>query len=100
DLRPRWQLHRGVSRRLLLGILQSEGAVDLFIHDSLHTRANMLWEFETVWPTLAPGGVIVADDAGDNSAFAEFTARGRPAFSLLIREEGKQSLLGVLRKPL
>lgn len=100
ELRSRWRLHRGASRRLLPGILAAAGQVDLFVHDSLHTRANMLWEFETVWPALTPGGLLIADDAGDNSAFSEFAARVQPAFSLVIREEGKDSQLGVLRKPL
>jgi predicted O-methyltransferase YrrM len=100
ELRSRWQLNRGASRRLLPGILASLRHVDLFVHDSLHTRANMLWEFETVWPALTPGALLVADDAGDNSAFAEFVARVQPAFSVVIREKHKQSLLGILRKPL
>jgi predicted O-methyltransferase YrrM len=100
DLRPRWQLDRGASRRLLPRILDSLRRVDLFVHDSLHTHANMLWEFETVWPLLTPGGLLVVDDAGDNAAFAEFSTRVGKALSLVIREEAKDSLLGILRKPL
>lgn len=98
DLRSRWHLHRGVSRRLLPQILPSLGEVDLFIHDSLHTYWNMKWEFETVWPFLSPGGFLIADDVRDNTAFAEFERRVEPEFSFVIREEGKDSLFGVLRK--
>jgi hypothetical protein len=97
-LRSRWHLHRGVSRRLLPRILPPLGRVDVFIHDSLHTYRNMLWEFETVWPFLAPGGMLISDDIGGNSAFAEFSEKVGPEFSFVIREEDKNSLFGVLRK--
>ena len=99
ELRSRWHLHRGVSRRRLTGILHEVGSVDLFIHDSLHTYANMRWEFETVWPFLRRGGLLIADDIEDNAAFGEFAEEVTPAAALVIQEQGKHSLLGVLRKP-
>ena len=99
SLRDRWQLNRGVSRRLLPRVLAQLGRVDVFIHDSLHTYSNMLWEFETIWPVLAPGGMLIADDAGDNGAFADFASKVSPACALVIQEEGKSSLCGVLQKP-
>lgn len=98
-LRSRWSLNRGVSRRQLPRVLAEVGRVDIFIHDSLHTYANMLWEFETVWPLLAPGGMLISDDAGDNAAFAEFAARVDASCTLVVQEQGKDSLCGVIQKP-
>jgi predicted O-methyltransferase YrrM len=97
-LRDRWNLRRGVSRRLLPGILERAKSIDLFIHDSLHTHSNMLWEFETAWPHLRPGGWLIADDIEGNAAFGEFADRVDCSMSLVIQEEGKRAMLGVLRK--
>ena len=36
--------------------------VDLFFHDDLHVPGHMLWEYRTVWPHLAHGGVLASDD--------------------------------------
>jgi predicted O-methyltransferase YrrM len=98
-LRDRWQLSRGVSRRLLPGILDAAEMIDLFVHDSLHTYSNMLWEFETAWQSLRPGGWLVSDDIEGNAAFGEFARRVGCSAALVIQEEGKQAMLGVLRKP-
>lgn len=62
DLRHRWDLRLGDAREFLPGVLEELGPVDLFFHDSLHTRDHMLFEFETVWPYLVRGGVLVSDD--------------------------------------
>src|SRR2546426_394777 len=45
ELRGRWHLHRGPSRRILPALLPSLRKVDVFIHDSLHTHRNVAWEF-------------------------------------------------------
>jgi predicted O-methyltransferase YrrM len=62
ELRARWELRLGDARTLLPEALAEVGEVDIFFHDSLHSREHMLFEFETAWPRLATGGVIVADD--------------------------------------
>lgn len=75
-MRRRWCLHRGSSRKVLPGLLERLGRVDLFVHDSLHTRSNMLREFGFVWPHLTEGGVLVADDVERNGAFGELRRWG------------------------
>ena len=70
-LRSRWRLHRSPSKRVLRGLLDEVGVIDLFVHDSLHTYRNMKWEFETIWPYLREGGMVIADDVQDNAAFLE-----------------------------
>jgi hypothetical protein len=98
ELRGRWDLRRGISKRLLPGLLPKLGKIDVFIHDSLHTYRNMRFELETVWPFLRPGGVLIADDVGDNMAFDELTRKMTPASCLVVREENKNSVFGVLVK--
>jgi methyltransferase family protein len=98
ELRKRWTLRRGTSRKLLGPVLKDLGPVDLFVHDSLHTYKNMRMEFEMVWPHMTGGGVLIADDIEGNSAFQEFAKRSDIAFHAAIREVGKNSLAGILIK--
>lgn len=96
DLRCRWKLNRGSSRKLLAGILRNIGAVDMFVHDSLHTYRNMRYEFELVAPHLTADAIVVADDIEGNSAFEEWSRNARPVYSSVLREHAKRkSLLGV-----
>jgi predicted O-methyltransferase YrrM len=92
-LKGRWKLHRGSSRRVLPELLEGLGAVDLFVHDSLHTYRNMRREFETVWPHLRTGGVILADDVERNRAFGELRRRD-PALWHVVRDRERRPLHG------
>jgi hypothetical protein len=75
DLCGRWSLRRGTSPKLLGPLLKELGAIDLFVHDSLHTYGNMKVEFNLAWPVLRPGGVLIADDIEGNAAFHELSLR-------------------------
>ncbi len=97
DLRARWSLLRGASRRHLPGLLRDLGSIDLFIHDSLHTRRTMQFELTRAWEALAPGGVLVADDADLNDAFASF-ADGAVWRRLVVQEERKDAKFGIAFK--
>ena len=90
-----WRLHRGRSVDLLPKLVRELGTIDFFVHDSLHTNRNMQQEFEIVTPFLAPRSVVVADDVEGNAAFSEWRARSRPAYSAVLQQHSKQSLLGV-----
>lgn len=98
ELRGRWDLRRGISKRLLPELLPKLGKIDVFIHDSLHTYRNMRFELQTVWPFLRPGGLLIADDVGENTAFDEFARKISPASCVVVREEKKNSVFGVLVK--
>jgi predicted O-methyltransferase YrrM len=74
SLRGRWHLHLGDAKELLPKLLQSLGTIDIFIHDSLHSYDHMLFEFQTAWPHLRGGGVILSDDIDANCAFYDFAA--------------------------
>lgn len=60
-------------------LLKNEDSpVDLFLHDSLHTFEHETAEFEAVAPRLAPGAVVLSDNAHDSDAlsrWAETTGR-------------------------
>ena len=92
DLRARWRLVLGRSQEELPPLLERLGEIDLFLHDSEHSYECMRFEFETAWPALRDGGVLVADDWNWNDAFEELArAVGREPVTL-----GKK--LALLRK--
>jgi predicted O-methyltransferase YrrM len=92
-LHSRWRLVIGDARDVLGGILRDLGAVDMFIHDSLHTYTHMMFEFELAYPRLRAGGILIADDASWNSAFREFCGREGSVTPSIVRG------VGITRKP-
>ncbi len=80
--RDRWTLIAGSSRRHLPPLLDRLGAVDLFIHDSLHSERNVRLELDHVWPHLRVGGAVVVDDIDSNWGFRSFLEAhpGHPSF--------------------
>ncbi len=80
-LRVRHHQHLGDARVLLPQVFAQVPQVDVFTHDSDHSYTHMLWEFHTAWPHVRPGGVLMSDDVGKNTAFAEFASAQRlPAY--------------------
>lgn len=62
EFRRRWEPIVGDSRRELPALLGRCGKIDLFHHDSLHTREHMTWEYETALARLSGQGVLSSDD--------------------------------------
>ena len=98
DVRGRWTLIRGSSRRLLSDVLREIGSVDLFLHDSMHTTRNVRFELAAVWPHLAPGGVAIVDDVERNRGYGRFTRAHDDAGPLLGLADDGQALIGCLFK--
>ncbi|MCI4371608.1 MAG: class I SAM-dependent methyltransferase [Thermoplasmata archaeon] len=71
-LRRRWHLHLGNSLDVLPALLGTVGPLSMFIHDSLHTYEHMMAEYRLAYPALKQGGLLVSDDIGYHSAWAEF----------------------------
>jgi len=71
-LRATWQVHLGDARDILPRLLNRLGKIGVFIHDSLHTYDHMMWEFETAYPHLLSGGLLISDDASWNNSFYDF----------------------------
>ncbi|MFC3504761.1 class I SAM-dependent methyltransferase [Micromonospora krabiensis] len=49
--------------------------VDLFLHDSDHSREHERREFEAVEPKLAPGGILLTDNVTTTNVLAEHAER-------------------------
>ena len=71
-LRDRWDLTIGRTSEKLPQLLKNIAPVDVFFHDSAHTYENMVWEFQTIWPNLSKGGVMMAHNIDKHTAFADF----------------------------
>jgi predicted O-methyltransferase YrrM len=93
ELTGRWSLHRGTSVRVLPRLLGETPTVDLFVHDSLHTHKNMSREFDTIWPHLRPGALLLADDIERNRAFGELRQKA-PALWRVIKDREVHPLHG------
>lgn len=71
-LRNRWQLLLGKSSENLPPLLKKTGPIDVFFHDSEHSYETMSLEFQTVWPNLRVGGILLAHNIDINDAFSDF----------------------------
>ena len=94
ELKDRWTLHRGTSRRIMPKLLHALDRVDFFLHDSLHTYGNILRECDLAFRHLSRRGVFVVDDVEGNSAFRDWVDRSRPDCAVVIREVDKPALFG------
>ena len=50
-----------------------ECRIDLFLHDSLHTYEHEMRENRAAGDRLAPGGVLLSDDAHATAALSDFS---------------------------
>jgi hypothetical protein len=95
ELKDRWVLHRGASKRILPRLLPQLKEVDIFIHDSLHTYWNIKLELQLVTPYLSHFAVVIADDIQNNTAFQEWVSKSKPIMWLTFKQEKKDSVAGV-----
>lgn len=107
DFRHRWELTVGRSQEELPGVLDGLDGVDFFLHDSEHSTACMLFEFELAWASLNPGGMIFTSHVDWNDAFETF-AEERPCdhglvsfhyFGYREHEDPIPCSTGYIRKP-
>lgn len=89
----RWSLQIGDSKQLLTELLGRLRVVDIFYHDSEHTREHMMMEFHSAWKSLTSNGWILADNINWNSAFDEFRKDNQGVSSTILFP-----YLGILRK--
>jgi predicted O-methyltransferase YrrM len=64
------------------------GNIGVFIHDSLHTYEHMRWEFETAYPYLRTGGLLLSDDALWNGSFQDFVREAGVSEAQILRGVG------------
>ncbi len=77
ELRKRWSFNFGSSNDRLQEVFNDINNVQIFIHDSLHTYKNMMFEFNCAEKNLGKDGIIISDDVLDNDAFFDFTNQKR-----------------------
>jgi hypothetical protein len=95
DRRDRWTYLEGSSRQRLGPLAAELGHIGMFVHDSLHTAKNTLFEMEQAASVMVPGGVMLIDDIKSHDGFAAF-ARRHPDYETLICEsEDKIGVFGI-----
>lgn len=88
ELKKRWRLIIGDSNKMLPGLLDELGAIDMFLHDSEHSYETMSLEFTQSWPHLNRGGILISDDAMWNSAMLELAASKMQKIGFLYHNGG------------
>jgi hypothetical protein len=81
--RSRWSYLEGSSKQRLPPLAVEVGHVELFIHDSLHTAENTLFEMEQAASVMSAGGVMLIDDIDSHAGFASF-AEQHPGYQTII----------------
>ncbi|UCD80000.1 MAG: class I SAM-dependent methyltransferase [Desulfobacterales bacterium] len=73
-LKERQTIICGNTGNTLKPLLNKLHTIDWFIHDSDHSYENMKFEFETAFPSVRPGGLLISDDIDHNRSFDELAA--------------------------
>jgi Methyltransferase domain len=81
--RPRWTYVEGSSKQRLPSLVAKVGHVEMFIHDSLHTAENTLFEMEQAGSAMPAGGIMLVDDIDSHEGFTAF-ARRHPGYETII----------------
>jgi Methyltransferase domain len=95
DCRPRWTYLEGASKDRLPPLVPEVGHVDMFIHDSLHTAKNTLFEMEQAASAMPQGGVMLVDDIKSHLGFATFAKRHPDYRTLVCETEDKIGMFGI-----
>jgi hypothetical protein len=95
ECRPRWTYLEGASRDRLPPLVPEVGRVDMFIHDSLHTMKNTLFEMEQAASAMRPGGVMLVDDIKSHLGFATFARRHAEYRTIVCETEDKIGMFGI-----
>jgi len=98
SVKSRWQLCLGSSDEQLTKVFQQYSEIDLFLHDSLHTYQNMMFEFKKSWPQIKDGGYLLSDDILGNNAFYDFCKVINKNPFLLYQKIEPISLMGIILK--
>jgi hypothetical protein len=95
ECRPRWSYLEGTSKRRLPALVAEVGHLEMFIHDSLHTAENTLFELGQAASTMSAGGVMLVDDIDSHEAFATF-ARRHPEYQVIVcPSEDRNGMFGI-----
>jgi len=76
-LRAHWRLLRSADREGIPKAVRALGTIDVCHYDSDKSYGGKRWAFPRLWRALKPGGILIADDAGDDVAFRDFCEETR-----------------------
>ncbi len=98
ELRWRWTIHLGSSRKYLRRVLDEIAAPDLFLSDSANVFVLERYELDTAWPHLTPGGFALFNNIPRQ--FQDYVA-SVPGAELMTVEQAEKApmVTGLLRKP-
>ena len=97
ELKKHWKFVKGSSTKKLNNLLESVGKIDIFLHDSMHTYKNMLFEFQNAWPYIKRDGFLLSDDVLENNSFLEFY-ESKKLEPILLSTLSKKHVFGILKK--
>jgi len=72
NLKENWHLILGNTYDQLPKLLKVLKTIDIFLHDSEHTDKTMMFEYDTTWPFIKKGGLLLSDDVSYTKAFSTF----------------------------
>jgi hypothetical protein len=85
ECRHRWTYVEGSSREQMPPLVRQLGRVQVFVHDSLHTAKNVVFEMDQAASAMPVGGVMLIDDVSSHDGLGAF-ARRHPGYQTLICE--------------
>jgi predicted O-methyltransferase YrrM len=74
-LKNRWELILGDAKNELPKLFKKLDSIDMFLHDSLHSYENMVFEFDLALQKLKNEGFIFSDNIDWNNAFDDFVSQ-------------------------
>jgi hypothetical protein len=72
--------------------------VEMFIHDSLHTEENTLFEMEQAASAMPVGGIMLVDDIDSHMGFATFAERHAGYRTLVCPSADRTGTFGIAVK--
>lgn len=96
--RPHWSYLEGSSRQRLPRLVREVGHVEMFIHDSLHTARNTVFEMEQAAAAMPVGGVMLVDDIRMHHGFATFARRHPGWRTIVCRHADEIGMFGIAIK--
>jgi hypothetical protein len=93
--RPRWSYLEGSSKQRLPRLVAEVGHAEMFIHDSLHTAQNTLFEMERVTSAMPTGGVMLVDDIDSHIGFTTFAKRHPGYQTIICPSADRNGLFGI-----
>ena len=96
--RPRWSYLEGSSKQRLPSLIADVRSLELFIHDSLHTAENTVFEMEQAALGMSPGGVMLVDDIDSHRGFQTFAVRHPEYQTIICPSADRNGMFGIAVK--